>query len=138
MGRTFVDVEIENYDDIALREMGVEPTRSVRKETVRGLVDTGSAMLCLPKDTIDRLGLRYVRSAEVRTGNGIAERAIYRAAQITILDRQYLGEVMEVSEDLPALVGYIPLVNLDLVVDPASNRVAANPENGGKYTLDLL
>jgi hypothetical protein len=32
----------------------------------------------------------------------------------------------------------IPLENLDLVVDPKTNQVIPNPENGGKYTLDLL
>ena len=35
-------------------------------------------------------------------------------------------------------MGYIPLENLDLVVDPKTNQVMPNPENGGKYTLDLL
>jgi hypothetical protein len=29
-------------------------------------------------------------------------------------------------------VGYIPLENLDLVVDPETNQVIPNPENGGK------
>ena len=138
MGRTFVDVEIENGDDIVLRELGVEPTRVVRKEKVSALADTGSAMLCLRKDAIEKLGLRRSRSAKVRTGNGMVERSIYGGARITILGRWYIGEAMEVPDDVPALVGYIPLENLDLVVDPNSNQVIPNPESGGKYTLDLL
>jgi len=138
MGRTLVDVEIENYDDIVLRETGSDPGREVRKESVPALVDTGSALLCVHKSTIEKLGLHFARSAKVRTGDGMAERDIYRAAQITILGRQYLGEVMEIPDSIPALVGYIPLENLDLVVDPKSNQVIPNPESGGDYTLDLL
>ncbi len=138
MGRTLVDVEIENYDDMVLRDAGSAPVTEVRKETVRALVDTGSALLCLHKSSIDNLGLHFARTAKVRTGNGMAERAIYRAAQITILGRQYLGEVMEVPDDVPTLVGYIPLENLDLAVDPKSNQIIPSPESGGEYTLDLL
>ena len=138
MGRAIVEVEVQNYDDIVLRDSGADPGREVRRATVNALVDTGSALLCLHRSEIRELGLRIARSAEVRTGNGTVERAIYRAAQITILGRGYLGEVMEVPDDVPALVGYIPLENLDLVVDPRSNRVIPNPESGGKYTLDLL
>ena len=138
MGRTLVDVEIENYDDIVLREAGSGKGGEVRKDKVRALVGNGSALLCLHKASIEKLGLRFARAAKVRTGNGMAERAIYRAAQIAILGREYLGEVMEIPDDIPALVGYIPLENLDLVVDPSSNQVIPNPESGGEYTLDLL
>ncbi len=138
MGRTFAEVMVQNAYDIELRESGQDPEREVREATVRALADTGSALLCLHKDTIDQLGLRLARAGKVRTGNGIAERRIYRAAQITILGRGYLGEVMEVPDDVPVLVGYIPLESLDLVIDPRSNQVIHNPENGGEYTLDLL
>ncbi len=47
-------------------------------------------------------------------------------------------EVENYDDIVPNLVGYIPLKNLDLVVDPKTNQVIPNPENGGKYTLDLL
>ena len=138
MGRTFVDVLVENYDDVALRETGRARGKRIRKENIKALVDTGSAMLCLHKVTIVKLGLRFARSAVVRTGNGDVERGIYRPTQITILGRQYLAEVMEVPDNVPPLVGYIPLENLDLVVDTKSNKVIPNPASGGKYTLDLL
>ena len=138
MGRTFVDVEVENYDDIALRETGRNGRTRVRKLKAHALVDTGSALLCLPAAAIRKLGLRLNRSTTVRTGNGNVERGIYQAVQITILGRQCLAEVMEIPDDVPPLMGYIPLESLDLVVNPKSNQVTPNPENGGKYTLDLL
>jgi predicted aspartyl protease len=138
MGRTFVEVEVENYDDIVLRDAATGPGRTVRKEKLRALVDTGCALLCLHTSAIRNLGLTLARSAEVRTANGPVVRAIYRVAQITILGRQYIAEVMEIPDDMPNLVGYIPLENLDLVVDPKTNQVIPNPESGGKYTLDLL
>ena len=138
MGSTPVSIQVENYDDMVLRASGRGPATKVRKANVKALADTGCALLCLHKSSIRRLGLRFARSAEVRTGNGNVERSIYQAVQITILGRQCLAEVMEVPDTVPPLLGYIPLENLDLVVDPKSNRVTPNPESGGKYTLDLL
>ena len=138
MGRTFAEVMVQNAYDIELREPGQDPEREVREATVRALADTGSTLLCLHKHTIEKLGLRLARTGKVRTGNAIVERGVYRAAQITILGRSCLGEVMEVPDDMPVLVGYIPLESLDLVIDPRSSEVIHNPENGGEYTLDLL
>ncbi|HUT32643.1 MAG TPA: aspartyl protease family protein [Planctomycetota bacterium] len=138
MGRTFVDVEVANCYDLDARESGGNGRTRVRKLKVRALVDTGSALLCLPAADIRKLGLRRDRSTTVRTANGVVERSIYRAVQITILGRHCIAEVMEIPKDVPPLLGFIPLESLDLVVNPKSNQVTHNPENGGKYTLDLL
>ena len=138
MGRTLVDVEVENYDDLAVREAGGNGRTKVRKLKVHALVDTGSALLCLPAAAIRKLGLHRNRSTRVRTAESVVERGIYQAVQRTILGRQCLAEVMEIPEDVPPLLGFIPLESLDLVVNPKSNQVTHNPENGGKYTLDLL
>jgi clan AA aspartic protease len=138
MGRTFVDVEVENYSDVVLRKAAGNGHREVRKQTVRALVDTGSALLCLQRAAIEALGLDFSRTAEVRTGNGNVERPIYDVARITILGRQCFIQVMEIPEGIPPLLGYIALENLDLVVDAKSNKVTTNPESGGKFMLDLL
>lgn len=138
MGRTFVDVEVENFKDVADRRAAGNGGVKVRKLRVHALVDTGSALLCLPKAAIRKLGLFKGRTTTVRTANGAVERDIYQAVQITILGRQCLAEVMEIPEDVPPLLGFIPLESLDLVVNPKSNEVTHNPANGGKYTLDLL
>jgi len=138
MGRTFVDVEVENYRDVVLKEAAGNGQEEVRKKTIRALVDTGSALLCLHRDVIEALGLQFSRAAEVRTANGNVERRIYDVARITIFDRHCFIQVMEIPEGIPPLLGYVALENLDLVVDANSNQVVPNPESGGKFTLDLL
>jgi len=138
MGRTFADVEVENFRDVEDRRAAGNGHVKVRKLKVHALVDTGSALLCLPARAIRKLGLHRGRSATVRAANGVVERGVYQAVQITILGRQCLGEVMEIPEGVPPLLGFIPLESLDLVINPKSNQVTHNPENGGKYTLDQL
>jgi hypothetical protein len=46
VGRTHVDVQIENYDDIVLRRAAGNGHRRVRKVAIRALADTGSDLLC--------------------------------------------------------------------------------------------
>ncbi len=139
MGRTHVDVQIENYDDIVLRKAAGNGHKRVRKVAIRALADTGTALLCLHHDTIRALGLSHVKSAQVRTANGdVVDRRIYGPALITILARRCFTEIMEIPDNVSELLGYIPLENLDLVVDPRKRKVVHNPESGGKYTLDLL
>jgi hypothetical protein len=42
MRRTFVDIEVENYRDVVLREAAGNGQEKVRKQTIRALVDTKS------------------------------------------------------------------------------------------------
>ena len=138
MGRTFVEVEIENFADILIQETAGNGRKKVRKLQIRAVVDTGSALLCLHRAEIRKLGLSFARSAQVRTANGDVDRPIYAVARITILGRQCSAEVMEIPDSVPPLLGYILLEGLDLVLRPKSGKVIPNPESGGKYTLDLL
>jgi len=138
MGRTFTDVEVENYNDIVLRAESGNGHKRVRKLKVRALVDTGSALLCLHRDAIKKLGLTLTRTAKVRTGAGDVERPIYAVALIRVLGRWCSAEVMEIPDNVPPLLGYILLEGLDLVIQPKTHKVIPNPESGGKWLLDLL
>lgn len=44
---------------------------------------------------------------------------------------------MELTEEVPPLVGYLALDNFDLVVDPNSQTVIPNPAHDGKFVVDL-
>jgi hypothetical protein len=46
-------------------------------------------------------------------------------------------EVMEVPDDVPPLIGQVPLEMLDLVVDLQGRRLMGNPAHGGVETLEL-
>jgi len=138
MGRTYADVEVENYNDIVRREESGNGRQRVRRLKVRALIDTGSALLCLHRDAIAKLGLIRTHTAKVRTGAGETERGIYAVARINVLGRWCSAEVMEIPDSLPPLLGYILLEALDLVIQPKTHKVVPNPESGGKWVLDLL
>ncbi len=55
-----------------------------------------------------------------------------------ILGRDCTVDVMEVPDEVPVLVGQIPLEMLDLVVDPRRRRLTGNPEHGGEHIIELF
>ncbi len=104
------------------------------------LVDTGAAMVCIPIQHINTLGLLKKGEKRVKTGIGDVTRSIYGVANITIWDRDISMDIMEIPEGVnaPPVLGYLVLEALDLVVAPKDQVLIGNPANNGKYILDMF
>ncbi|MCI0360934.1 MAG: aspartyl protease family protein [Planctomycetaceae bacterium] len=139
VGRFTTSVRVENLRDLWDAERGELPDEKVRRiEIKETLVDTGSTLFSLPTRYIKQLGLNKSRDRTVTTTNGIRTAPIYDAVRLTIMDRVCTVEVMEVPDNVPALVGQIPLEVLDLVVNPLAGTLTGNPAHGGEHVLELL
>jgi len=139
MGKVLVTAKIENLYDVEQRERGLLPPDQVRTvEVADALVDTGASGLLLPRRLIDQLGLRPYKMRPARTIGGPTTLTIYSAVRLTIQGRDCLSDVVEISNDLPALIGQIPLESLDWVVDPKGQRLIGNPEHGGEHMMDVF
>lgn len=51
--------------------------------------------------------------------------------------RDITTDAMEVPDDVPVLIGQIPLEFMDSVVDPGSPLLIGNPAHGGEHILEL-
>jgi predicted aspartyl protease len=139
MGRVVVTAKIENLDDIFRASRGEVPQEQVRTlEVTDALVDTGSSGLMLPGKLIRQLGLSPFKTRTIRTVGGPMTMTTYSAVRLTIQDRECTLDVGEIADDLPVLVGQIPLEMLDWVVDPKRQRLIGNPDHGGEFMLDAL
>ncbi len=139
MGRVLTEATIESLKDLWDAQRGLMPAEQVRRITVPdALVDTGSPLLALPTRLIQQLGLSRVSSKRVTSSSGTAEAGVYEAVRLTIQGRSCTMDVMEVPDDVPVLIGQIPLEHLDLVVDLRSRRLIGNPAHGGEQVLEVL
>jgi len=138
MGRVVTEATIENLKDIWDAERGLLPPEKVRRITVAdALVDTGATLLSLPTRLIRELGLSPRRTRRVISSTGATEATVYDVVRLTIQDRDCPVEVMEVPDDVPVLIGQLPLENLDLVVDLRARRLTGNPAHGGEQVFEL-
>lgn len=137
MGRTVTTIKVENLGDVLLAERQGSRGIVIRSIETEALVDTGATLLCLPSSQIAALGLSLLGHRQVSTANGVVERRVYQGARLTILGRTCTIDALELPEGIPALVGYFPLENLDLQVDPKGQELIPNPAHGDKIVLDL-
>ena len=138
MGRVLTEATIENLEDLWAAKRGLLAREEVRRLTISdALVDTGATLLSLPKGLIERLGLEKIATKRVISSTGFGEASIYSAVRLTISGRTCTMDVVEVSDDVPVLIGQLPLEHLDLVVDLRSRSLIGNPSHGGEHIYEL-
>lgn len=138
MGKVVVTAKIENVYDLFKVSEGTLKAEQVRSiEVTDALVDTGATTLSLPKRFIQQLGLQPFRTRHARTSAGSVTLQVYGMVRLTIQDREWNGDVIEVPDDCPVLIGQMPLEGLDFVVDPVGQRLIGNPEHGGEHIIEL-
>lgn len=139
MGKVFVTARLENLADLYSVDQGSLPADQVRAvEVTDALVDTGAVGLMVPKRLVQELGLRQFRTRQAMTVGGTTSIGVYQAVRLTIQGRECTVDVYEIGDDLPVLIGQIPLEGLDWVVDTVNRRLIGNPAHGGEYMIDAL
>jgi len=138
VGRVLTEAKIENLKDLWAVEQGLRTPDQARSMIVAdALVDTGATLLSLPTSLINRLGLAKVSSKQVRSSMGVSEASLYEAVRLTIGGRSCTMDVMEVPDNVPVLIGQLPLEHLDFVVDLRSRTLIGNPAHGGEHVYEL-
>ena len=139
MGKVTVAVRIENLGDLYKVNQGVLLPDQVRSVDVTdALVDTGTTGFLMPKRYITQLGLQPLRVREAQTVGGKVSLPVYRAVRLTIQGRDCISDVSEVSDELPVIVGQVPLELLDWVVDLNGRQLIGNPAHGGEDMIEVF
>jgi predicted aspartyl protease len=138
MGRVVTEATIENLGDLFEVQRGQRTADQVRRITVSdALVDTGATTLALPVRYLNQLGLTKRYEKRGTASRGVCTVAVYEAVRLTIMERDCTVDVMEVPDEVPVLIGQIPLEMMDLVVDPKGRKLIGNPAHGGEQILEL-
>jgi predicted aspartyl protease len=139
MGRVTTSALIENLEDLWEAKRGLRQLDQVRSVTLHdALVDTGELALSLPKAIIQQLGLAAVVAKETLTTGGPRQTTMYEAVRLTIEGRFCTVDVLEVPDNVPALIGQGPLEMLDFVVDLPNRRLIGNPAHGGQQMFEMF
>ena len=124
MGRLSVELMVVNNRDLQMAEGGALPREKVRRFQLQGTVDTAAALLVLPADVADRLGLPKAGEAIVRYADRrSATRALVEEVRIELLGRHGTFRAIVEPDRTTALIGAIVLEDLDLLVDCTNGRL---------------
>ena len=135
MGKVIVHLKLTNHSDLILRRLKLAKGNP-RAVEVEALVDTGATRLCLKPSVIKKLGLARIDAVRSRTTNGDSIRFKYEPVELELMDRRETFDVIEIPENVPNLLGQVPLEVLDLVVDTKGRRLIPNPDHGGEQMTE--
>ena len=129
---------IENYDDVRAEEDGRLPRADIRRvQVMDARVDTRAKYVSMPRRMIERLGLKKAKTIHLKTIAGTMSFGIFGPVRLTVQGRDCEVRVAEVADNCPVLIGQLPLVSLDFVIDPEGRKLIGNPDHDGKYMIDM-
>jgi clan AA aspartic protease len=135
MGKVIVNIKLTNLKDSFLKSAGARKAKP-REVEVEALVDTGATRLYLKPTVIKKLGLERTDTVRSRTSNGDVIRYKYEPVQLELMGRHENFDVIEVPEEVPNLLGQVPLEVLDFVVDSRGQKLVPNPAHGGEQMTE--
>lgn len=104
------------------RQQAIEPL------VVEVLADTGALHLCITERICHQLDLETLEYREVVLADGTKKRVPYVGpVQIKFANRTGFTGALVLGDE--ALMGVIPMEDMDLVVIPRSRQLAVNPAN---------
>ena len=131
MGKVIVKIKLTNQGDLVLTKRKLSKAKP-RTVDIEALVDTGATRLYLKPIVIKALGLEKLDEIISQTTNGPKRRSVYESVRLDLQGRYGEFNVVDIGENVPNLLGQIPLEYLDFVVDSKNRKLIPNPEHGDK------
>ncbi|WP_404789879.1 retroviral-like aspartic protease family protein [Altericista sp. CCNU0014] len=131
MGKVTTTLTVANWVDEILAERGFIQKNEIRSLTLENvLVDTGASRLCLPKEMIQALGLKYVGENDVKTALGPTKFRVFAGVRLEVAGREGRYDCVELPEGSDPLLGLIPLEDLGLEPDLQNQALRVLPIEG--------
>ncbi len=131
MGKVLVKIRLTNLFDLGAQHRKLSKAKP-RVVEVEALVDIGATRLYLKPSVIRALGLEKVDTVISQTTNGLKRRTVYESVRLEVDGRRGDFNVVDIGENVPNLLGQIPLEYLGFVVDAKNQKLIPNPEHGDK------
>jgi len=131
-------LELENATDRELARLGYISQEQVRTVRTCVLADSGAAMLVLPQDMVEALGLREVgRVIVTYADERKEERPLAGIVTIRVGNRVTSLNCVVGPPNSEPLLGQVVLETMDLLIDGTQQRLVPRPESPFLPSLKL-
>lgn len=138
MGKIIVTIDLANTDDASVAKAGYIEKSAIRRYAMPAVVDTGSVMLGLPEDVVQRLGLDELEPVTVvYADDRKGTRNVAGPVTLRVEGREMITECVVLPPASEALIGQIILERLDLIADCQQQRLHPRPESPLRPMLSL-
>jgi predicted aspartyl protease len=130
MGRVNVEIEVSSNVDRVLADLGMLPLEKVRRVRLPAVVDSGATHLVLPASTVTQLGLSPSGHTTVRyADHRQIQREVVPNVWLELQGRSGVFKAIIEPDRTDALVGAIPLEDMDFLIDCLHNQVIPRDPN---------
>ena len=134
MGTFTVPIRVKNWQNRFLPS-------ELRGEDVECdvLVDSGAAELALPEEIVERLRLEPIGTIRVVTADvGRHDYRLFGIVDVEVQGRSSQVRVIELPRGARALLGAVPLEEMDWHISPLEKKLLPNPESPDRPMLPLV
>jgi len=130
MGLVYAEIEVSNLEDLILNRHGILPDSEIRLVKTKALVDCGALDLVINEELRQRLDLPSLGRRAVKLADEIVlEFEMVGPVQVSFENRRTTVNALVIPQADEILLGAIPMVGLDVFIDPARERLIVNPES---------
>lgn len=139
MGLVYAEIELVSIDDLVLSRHGMLPEFDVRIVKTRALVDSGALDLVINDEMKEQLDLPVIDKRLVRLADEtLLEVDMVGPVEVRFQNRSTTVRALVLPTTETVLLGAIPLEGLDVFIDPAGERLVANPKSPDTPTSQIM
>ena len=130
MGLVYADIELVNAGDIEMARRHVIGEEEIKQMTVSMFVGSGAYNLCINESIQEQLDLPLVERRKGQLANGsIEEYDFVGPVQLRFKNRKTICYAMVLPGSNEALLGAIPMEDLDVVINPRNQSLELHPDH---------
>lgn len=128
MGLVYAEIELINYDDLALQQRNVLSAAEVHRVKNRALVDSGALDLVINEEVQRQLNLRVLNQRTIWLADETTREVdMVGPVEVRFENRSTIVKAIVLPGSEEVLLGAIPLEGLDVFIDPLRERLIVNP-----------
>jgi len=129
MGHVYADITLLNAIDVGLARRGDITNAHVRKMEVNAMVDSGAMTLIINEQIAEQLGLEVKKQVDVTLADGSHHKCDYVGPVDIHFENRFAGcHALVVPGADEILLGVIPLEEMDVMIDPVSQKLVVHPD----------
>ena len=138
MGQVYAEIELISTDDLAFARKKIIGEEEIKRITITALVDTGAAMLCINENIQEYLQLPFAERRKVQLADGsVVVIDVVENVKIRFKNRSTICRAMVLPGDAEPLLGFIPLEDMDVLIDPLRQELIEHPDHPGSGMVRL-
>ena len=129
MGHVYADITLLNAFEVRAAQKGLIAEEDVKTLSVNALVDSGAMSLTINEEIARQLDLQVQKRLEVTLADGSFRKCDYVGpVDIHFENRFACCHALVLPGADEVLLGVIPLEEMDVIIDPITQKLAVHPD----------